>query len=300
MKKTIRIAVPSVLLLTMLAGGFTIARFVRDVQGSCAENAAVAKGKYESWTADRDKFESASDKDIEEIFRKAGTGDVLSLRNLGYRYMTGTGVSKSEAKAYEVYTKSAEVGDPFGMTRLGDFYRYGMGSIEIDYQKAAEWYSKAAALNSFEATVLLSGLYGRGGGNLLADLQKSKEYALLAEKMATDSGKAGELFFLGMCFENGGSLGKDKKKAYAYYEAAALKGHCLAMLELAVAYYEGTFVDTNLDEARKWLDRAYAKGGEPEIDGLEKVAKSPALIAEIKQWYYEGTSSSSRHLFEPL
>ena len=60
---------------------------------------------------------------------------------LGVMYVLGEGVEKDAAKAFELFTKAAEL-TPDAYGNLGTAYFYGEGT-EKDYAKAVECWTKA-------------------------------------------------------------------------------------------------------------------------------------------------------------
>lgn len=80
----------------------------------------------------------------EESFQKeADLGNAEAMRNLGYLYQMGLGVTQDYDKAREWYQKGADSGDVEAMGSLGRLYRDGNG-VATDYGKAWEWFQRAA------------------------------------------------------------------------------------------------------------------------------------------------------------
>jgi hypothetical protein len=83
-------------------------------------------------------------KEVFAVFQRgADHGDAISMRNLGFSYAEGYGVTQDYAKAREWYEKAADKGNAGAMASLGLLYAEGYG-VARDYAKAREWYEKAA------------------------------------------------------------------------------------------------------------------------------------------------------------
>ena len=61
-------------------------------------------------------------KGIEELEKRAETGDVLALFELGEKYHTGDGIKIDEEKAVSYYEKSAEAGNPRAQYIVGKYF----------------------------------------------------------------------------------------------------------------------------------------------------------------------------------
>jgi TPR repeat protein len=93
---------------------------------------------------------------------KAGT--VLSPLRCGRAYEEGDGRVQDYAKAFKLYLRLAEGGDPTGQDLLGRLYRDGHGTKQ-DAAEAAKWFRKAADQLSNAGKADLGNLYAQGGVN---------------------------------------------------------------------------------------------------------------------------------------
>jgi len=81
---------------------------------------------------------------------------------------------KQYGKAFELFTKSAELGSWRAMCHLGEMYRYGYG-VDVDYPLAFEWISKGAEKNFSGCAAALADCYEKGIG---VPVDKQKAYAI--------------------------------------------------------------------------------------------------------------------------
>ena len=77
--------------------------------------------------------------------------------NVGFCYITGSGVKQNDANAVKWFTKSAEQGSEFAQLNLGICYEAGRG-VEPDTDIALEWYQKAAEQGNQKALAALDRL----------------------------------------------------------------------------------------------------------------------------------------------
>ena len=65
-------------------------------------------------------------------------GDAIAMNNLGYMYEAGNGVPKDLNRARDLYAQAAALGQPLAMTNFGNLYRDGRG-VPRDYMQARQW-----------------------------------------------------------------------------------------------------------------------------------------------------------------
>lgn len=90
-----------------------------------------------------------------ELQKLAEQGSAVAQYNLGIMYITGEGVLKDYAKAFQWYQKAAEQGHVEAQFNLGNKYYNGEG-VSQDYAKAFQWYQKAAEQGYAKAQFNLS------------------------------------------------------------------------------------------------------------------------------------------------
>lgn len=171
---------------------------------------------------------------IQGLIGKANNGDVMSMEILGDCYVNGYGVEKDEATAHKYYMMAAE-----------------RGSIKAKYMVGMDY------------------LLGEG-------VKKSTIIAETHIKAAANAGYAKAQYMMGLLYQNEEItciFSKDKK-AFSYFEKAAVQGHGKAQIELSGAYFGGVGVKANLGEGLFWLVCAYLHGdndAEVRDEALEKL-----------------------------
>lgn len=146
---------------------------------------------------------------------------------LAWYYMHGiNGVSKNQNQAFAYYKRSAEAGYMSSMNQLGVCYEKGYG-CKSDLQEAYNCYEKAANSGYIKAMVNLGRFYngkllyaGKDGlhpANLfLMNIHNdAKAYQLM--KTAAEADNKFGMFYLGMCYEHGIGVNKDKSEAKKWY-----------------------------------------------------------------------------------
>lgn len=123
---------------------------------------------------------------------------------LAYRFETGDGVEKDEARAALYYGASAEYGDSDAALHLGKLYLRGIGGSRPNARKARKNLDKACEAGSGEAAELLGQIYDEGSlGRVNA--KKAFQYYLLA----AERGQSGAMLMTGLFYAQGLSAGKD-------------------------------------------------------------------------------------------
>src|ERR1051325_8148510 len=82
---------------------------------------------------------------------------------LGAFNYLGIETNVNKQKAFELYQRSANLGNVLGVSELGDCYYYGVGT-SVDRQKAFELYQKAANLGNASGMNNLGYCYQNGIG----------------------------------------------------------------------------------------------------------------------------------------
>ena len=162
-----------------------------------------------------------------------------------------------------MYHRSADMGDPEGMYKLGKCYEYGEGGLtedEVDEVKAVEWYQKAAEAGYAAAMWDLGYAYRWGEGGLTRDEAKAVEWYRKAAEAGYANARA--MYNLGVDYKYGkGGLTMDHTKAVEWYRKAAEAGDAEAMGGLGCAYLWGEGGLTR-DEAKavEWYRKAAEAG----------------------------------------
>ncbi len=222
---------------------------------------------------------------IEDLQKRADSGDTGAINELGWAYANGEGVNRDEAAAFACFRKSAEAGDPAGMLATAVRYRAGLG-VPFNAMRADEWSRKALAVNEthaqsgdMQAMVALSAMLFRGIGTtrdesraclwtvkaaekgdikgmtfaalLLADHpdEKKREQALRWALTAAEAGESAAMFAAAAIYDAGLTGPRNETKARQWYRKSADAGDVDAMIFMALK------ADADKDdvEAFKWL-----------------------------------------------
>ena len=236
-------------------------------------------------------------------YRKADEqGSAAAKYNLAVCYYYGEGVGQDYEKAYELTLEALEeMDDPEEMALpynlLAIFYDNGQG-VAKDEEMAEELYKLAISYGSMEAKANLGGVYYNKG-------DYTEAFPLLSDAAADGLNSA--QYLLGCMYRSGSGVTKNEDIAIRWYKLAAAQGHekaiaCLddmyfdeeapeafdwvkkraqegdaySQYRLGKFYMEGTVVEQDYDEAKKWLDKAAQQDNVQAIVLLE--AKSNAKI----------------------
>lgn len=100
------------------------------------------------------------------------------------------GVQKDQVKAFDLFSKAAELGNPYAERWLGKYFEKGLGGVAIDLSKAVEHYKNAAAKGDPEAQYLLGYCYENGQGVKKHFQSAKKWYRMAADNGSVDGQKA--------------------------------------------------------------------------------------------------------------
>lgn len=165
-------------------------------------------------------------------------------------------------KAFQWYSKAAELGDAEGQFKVGKCYYKGSGVTE-DKRKAVYWFKKSAQQNFAEASEILGECYRYAYG-----VDKNIKEAIKWYEIAAKEHRVKAVMELGLLYYYGDEIPKDYKKAFGFLtkiEKSNLKWLALRknrsltrkVLEvLGDCYYFG--YGTNIDylKAIKMFERA--------------------------------------------
>ena len=193
-------------------------------------------------------------------FQKAADQKIAKAYNmLGICYgIGGYGISKDDAKAFDYYKQSAEIGYGWGQYNLANKYYNGEG-CEKNYAQAVVWFQKAADQNIADAQNMLGICYDNGYG-VPKNATKAVEYFQKSAEQGYDSGQ----YNLANKYYIGTGCEKDSVKAAFWYEKAATQGLAQAQHILAWGYFNGMLVNKDIKKALEWIEKA-AQQGDAEI-----------------------------------
>ncbi|MBD1433913.1 sel1 repeat family protein [Sphingobacterium sp. DN00404] len=148
----------------------------------------------------------------------ADQGNAEAQNQLGYMYLHGKGVTKSDVEAVKLFQKAAEQGNSDAYTNLGYCYANGRG-VGRDNAEAVKWYRKAVNLGDATAINNLGYMYKHGLG-----VPKDVAEALKLYLQAANQGDKFGQYNLGFSYEKGDIVEKDIDEAIKWYKKAAKQG----------------------------------------------------------------------------
>ena len=217
---------------------------------------------------------------IEELFRKAESGDNDACFNLGERFYYGRGVKQDYEKAVYWYTQSSDRGDGSSQKKLAECLRLGQGTPQ-DCALAAKRYTQAAEQGDYDSQKALILLYQNGGTGLKKNIDTaeklSERYGIplsvseideLTEK--AKSGSADAQFRLGNIYWLGSGTAADHAEAVKWYKMAADNGDPNAIYSLACCYYKGDGIPCDQSKAAELFMKAALQGDRDALNNLAK------------------------------
>ena len=247
-------------------------------------------------------------KAVEWYRKSAEQGDSEGQRRLGYMYYVGKGIEQNYSVSKKWYELSANSENASAQWQLARIFELGCG-VDIDYAEAEKWYRKSAEQGNREGQWRLGALFEFARGRK-QDMEVAIEwYRKAALKHDTASWR------LGCIYELGKGVNQDLNEALKWYRVSAELGHTPAQLrlgnfyqkgienvlapspkkavewwkkaaenkvpdgdaacQLGYAYYDGDGVARDLQEAKKWFQKALELGVscEPALDMVRSELK---------------------------
>lgn len=132
-------------------------------------------------------------------------------------------------EALEKYRLLAEAGSVEAQMRLGWMYQTGRG-VKVNLDEARQWYLKAAEGKSPEARFYLGRLYRQ---------ERQYQEAMSWFRQSAMQNYLPSIYQLGVMYELGEGVERDKEQAYKYYEQAAKMGHLRAQRDMGLLMIKG-------------------------------------------------------------
>lgn len=192
----------------------------------------------------------------EEAYRKAiAAGSKDAVDQLALLYEGGLGIEPDWPRAFAIRKPLADAGDPVSETYIGLYHERGYGVFK-DMKKAAEWFAKAAAHGSARGNYELGRLYFDGEG-----VPENETLGVKYTRQAAVQGFPEALHYMGLMLFNGVSgLRKDDIEAEQLIRLAAEKRNVRAAHDLGLMYEQGSGVEKDRAESRKWFKACAAAG----------------------------------------
>ncbi|MGI9492782.1 MAG: caspase family protein [Geminicoccaceae bacterium] len=197
---------------------------------------------------------------IEPLVEK---GDPRALAGMAKLYHEGAGVPQSYEKAFEFYSRSAELGYMGAIHSLGKAYRDGLG-VRRDYEQGAYWIEKAADWGFVWAQLNMAKIYLRGLG-----VRQDDGTAVAWFQKAIEQNNGWGMIMLGNLYLEGRGVPQSIDKAIELFQLASDAGRLeFGDIELAKLYLKGQYVEKNPEKAVEYLKSALAKyeGGNAKVE----------------------------------
>ena len=243
-----------------------------------------------------DSLKKRNDPECLKWYQKAyENGDVDAPYDIANIYNEGAIVPQDYQKYIEYLIKADEMGNDGATLDLACAYLQGE-HVEADKKKSIKLMEKAANAGNKIAAGNMSLLY-RKGDVVEADIEKSIEWA----KKAAELGDGERIFQYAIAYFTGEDpVTEDKAKAVEFFVLAANAGDATAMKNLGVCYNNGYGVDRDKNKAIEWFEKAVKEGGsEGAMDNLKELySEVDASTSETRYFelvkaaaddgYYEG------------
>ena len=237
---------------------------------------------------------------LQELERRARIGEAQSAKKLGELYETGEeGASKDPAKAFEWFSRAANLGDLYALEKIAWDLINGEGT-PANPNEGARRFREAADRGSGYAMYNLGWLHEQGKG-----VAKDDALALAWYRKGAEAGNEDAMSALGWLMENGRGGPKDDAGAAQLYFQASEKGHAQAKTNLGWLFVEGRGVPTkSLPVALNLFTEAAAMGNARAMGNLGYLHENGLGISknpEVAFSYFSqsadlGDVSSQAHL----
>lgn len=174
---------------------------------------------------------------------------LLAIRHLG------SGIFKrDEKRAYELFKKSASLGNIKSKYNLGICYRTAIGTKK-NLDKATKCFLEASKELSADSYYQLGLVYDELNKGEQTDKRAMEFYRISAEE-----GNTGAMTNLGIHYYYGNGTSKSYSEAVKWYQRAAEGGNTAAQYNLGRCYFKGNGVPRDMEKSRKWFEKS-AQGG---------------------------------------
>lgn len=212
----------------------------------------------------------------QDYFRKAAETLPDAMRCLAYMYVNGRGVERDTSKAITLYHKAAKLGDPGAEYDLACLYEMGTG-VPQDYKQALQHFKLAAQGGDPDSEKALAIYYSTG-----LCVPTDWPEAIRWYQRAADDRQMQACVALAELYETGSHVPLDRARARDLLERAAEQDNIYASYLLARLYQQGINGKPNLEEAKKWDDKAHS------IIELMRVFDASSYVDRGIQWQTVG------------
>lgn len=143
-----------------------------------------------AWMYDNGKCVEENNEEAMRLWKKNAeiNNSTVAMRCIGHQLQDGDGEVKDDVEAFTWFKKSADLGNSDSQNVIGNYYYYGWGNIEQNYQIAVDWYRKAAKQENSVAQYNLGNMYYNGKG-VNRDYSTAKYWYKLAADQGYQSAK---------------------------------------------------------------------------------------------------------------
>ena len=232
-------------------------------------------------------------------------GNAEAYLALGDMYRTGSGQAVSRAAASTCYRAAKELGSAEAAVRLGDLYAEGEDAPNASY--AHSLYKEATKLGSREGADKARAieeerehLYTAGKEMLTVDPEGA--YSNFAR--AASMGYVPAAVALGLCYEEGLGVRRERRRAFLWYESAVKQKDPMAEYRLGRCYYLGLGINRDFEKAHKLLRHSASLGVEEArillFELLERRKKKMlrALYSMGMRLFYQGKNDAAYRVIE--
>ena len=212
----------------------------------------------------------------------AEQGYAIAQEKIAKMYYFGDGTFKNKEKAFEWYKKAAQNGVITAQRSLGYLYDNGIG-VQTNYIEAFKWYYTAATQNQYNAQFNLGVLYQYGRGT-----PKNITNAFKFFLESADKGYNSAKQKIGWS-ENTNNLIELNILTNLYYLFAE-QGNTAAQYGLGLIYNYGTILPKNKEKALNWYLKAAENG---ETDSFYRIARIYQTKKDKKAFEWFAKSSES-------
>lgn len=214
---------------------------------------------------------------LNDLERRAASGDHDAQTALGTLYETGDQVPLDPARAVALYRQAATAGHVGAQINLATMYLDGAG-VKRNPAAAVQWLTRAADGGSTLAQLNLGMIYETGEPPVTADLpQAARRYA-----QAANQGLMPAQYRLARLYEEGRGVPRDLDRAAIWYRKAADQTDPAAQLRLGILLSPGNGARTDVVEAYKWLNLS-ASRWKSEALRVEAAARRDALEKQMTE-----------------
>ena len=222
---------------------------------------------------------------MEELIKRAESGDAEAQLELAKSYHSGEGLEENQELALYWLKKSAQQDNVDAQFLLGLSYYYGDG-IEENHERAVDWWKRAAEKGNKYAQSMLATCYECGDGT-----DMDKEQAFVYCKRAAEQGLVDAQAHLSYLYYYGIGTDANKKETYKWAKKSAEGNWSGAFAQLAFCYEYGIGTRRNKAKALAWYIKA-AEEGDVEVQnhlaqehfGRIKIEETDENKEKILKW----------------